>query len=328
MTDESSPIITDGHADNDGVDAFLESFKSEDERKRPSTQEHDEAAGTDSAETPDGEGDTSEQQETEEQTSDGEGEQQEIDPDDVEHEIKVGDKVEKAKLKDLKRLFGQEAALTQKSQKLAESQRAAETQFTAAQTALNKMFSKAQERWAEYQKLDMLVLAQRMDTENFEQLRQDAAAAEAEFKFYGDELKGLMQTKAEEDAKAYRTAANACIQALNDPNHAAHIPGISKESYEDMAAWTDKFGVKGFRQVTDPAAIKIVHMAMQWQKSEDARKAAAAKVKSAPNKPTKVMRPGASQANGNGKAAQAMKTLRQRGDVESAEAAFLASFKS
>lgn len=312
----------DEHQD-DGIEAFLTSFGGEDEKKKsPTTPKTDEAPKT-PEETPESEEDTQTADETQTEESD-EGEQGETDPDDAEVEIKVGEETKKATIKELKRLYGQEAALTQKSQALAEARKATDAKFSQADTALTKMVDRAKEAYKPYADLDMLVLSQRMDTETFQALRADAAAAEANLKFFETELTGLQQTQQAEQAKAHQEAAKACIQALSDPEKG--IKDWGEPLYNELMDFGSKHIGPVVRQMTNPAAIKLMHMAMQWAKSQDALKTAQAKVVAAPNKPTTVLKPGAQKSQG-GQKASTMQALRRSGSTDDATDAFLASFK-
>src|SRR5690242_886181 len=110
MTDSSATIVTDvadsgfdGLGEDSGFDAFLANLTGEQKKAPPETD----AEATDAAAPETG---------STEETADADTEDD--DPDEYEVEIKVGEETHKPKLKDLKRLFGQEAALTQKSQKV------------------------------------------------------------------------------------------------------------------------------------------------------------------------------------------------------------------
>jgi hypothetical protein len=317
--------------DDNGENAFLANLTGEDPRKQAST-------ATDDNGTDQGEKETSAKTETEsdeaDQGTEGDepeaAEEGEADPDDQEFEIKVGDQTVKQTLKELKRLAGQEAALTQKSQKLAESQRATDGRFQMATTALTKLLEKAQAHADQYATLDFLSLtaqvgAGQLDQATFDALRMDAKAADDQVKFLKEELGTLVQTQQQESAQAHRLAANECIKVLSDEQ--TGIKGWGKPMYDELTAFAQQHNVhQAFAQSTDPNVIKLMHMAMQWSKAEAARKAAEKKVQAAPNKPTKVLRPGTSKVTSQGKAVEALKTLRRNGDVDSATDAFLASF--
>lgn len=299
--------------DDDGVDAFLSSFGGEEEKKAPSTK----PAETEATEPEEHDAPETETEETETDDADGE-----TDPDDTEVEIKVGEETKKATLRDLKRLYGQEASLTQKSQALAQQRAAADASLTQATTALKTMSERATAAYEPYAKLDWLVLAQRMDTETFQALRQDAAAAEANVKFYETELTGVVAKQQEQAQLAYREAADACRQALEHPD--TGIKGFGPAMYEELMQFADKRGVSGFRQGVRPEAIKILHAAMLWDQQQSKAKVAEQKIAAAPNKPSTTLKPGTTKT---GKTNTAMQQLRRSGAVEDAADAFEASFR-
>lgn len=314
MPPASGSILAD--ESNDGVDAFLSSFSDGEDPKKPSTKTE-----TDEAKAP--ETDTPEPEETNTATPEGEeGEPQETDPDDAEVEIKVGEETKKATIKELKRLYGQEAALTQKSQALAQQRAAADATYTQAHTALQSMTARAAEAFKPYADLDWLVLAQRMDTETFQALRQDAAAAEANVKFFETELKGTVTAHQEQARLAHQEAANECVKAMESPE--TGIPGFGQPMYQDMLTFAKAQGFDGAHQIVRPAVLKMLHMAMSWHKQQTATKVAEAKIAKAPNKPTTVIKPGTSSGNTS---RTAMQQLRKSGSVDDAADAFMASFR-
>lgn len=311
----------------EGADAFLSSLKGEDPRKQPSTQ----AAGSEASDPAELETTAENAEDT---ASDSEeesgGNDSESPDDDPEFDIKVGDKVEKAKLSALKRLYGQEAALTQKSQKVAADAKASLDRLTLVNTALNKLLERAQERYKPYADLDFLVLSQSManDPETFAQLRQDAKAAGDEVRFLQQELQSVVTEQQNVAQKAYQEAATACVKALENPT--TGIKGFGKELYSEMLEFCEAQGFKNARAIVDPTAIKLIHMAMLYGKQQTAATSAAQKIAKAPAKPSKMLTPGTGSGNGaatKGTPKAAMDQLRRSGSVDDAADAFLASMR-
>lgn len=301
--------------DDTGESAFLSSFEDE-PKKVPSDEAED--ATEDAEET----GDTTET------TEDPETEEDPDDPDNQEVEIKVGDKVEKAKLKDLKRLFGQEASLTQKSQAASEQLKHAEAQTVRATTATKALLDRAQAAYAPYAALDMASWAQlatQMSPENYNQLRQDAAAAETNVKFLGGELDGLIRSQQEAIAVANKGAATAAIAELSNPE--TGIKGWGQPLYKELVDFATAQGLPEFQGVTSAKAVRLMHMAMQYAKTQDAAARAAVKVRKAVDKSARVLKTGAAPtSSANATLTKAMQTLRNTGDPDDAANAFLASF--
>jgi chemotaxis protein histidine kinase CheA len=307
--------------DENGFDAFLANLTGEEVKRKPepSTETDDEAAA-EVDETP-----AEDETPKDDSTDATKPAEKEIDPDDVEVDIKVGEETKKATIKELKRLYGQEASLTQKSQKVADTQRAAEARFSQADTALKAMLTRAQDAYKPYADLDYFVVAQQMDPEDFKALRADAAAAYANTQFFETELGQLQQANQQRAQQAYQAAAEACIKELSDPEKG--IKGWNQELYGELLSFGDRMGAPNLRTVVAPVALKIVHMAMQWEKAEKARGDAERKVAAAPNKPSSVIKPGAAKAPAS-RTRTAMQTLRTSGSIDDAADAFLASFKS
>ncbi len=251
------------------------------------------------------------------------------DPDDVEVEIKVGDKLEKAKLRDLKRLFGQEAALTQKSQAASEQLKVAVAQVTRATTATKALLERAEAAYAPYKALgvaEWALLATQMAPENYNQLRTDATAAETNVKFFSEELDGLLRTQTEAAQTANKAAATAAIAELSHPE--TGLKGWGPQLYNDLVAFAEAQGLPEFKGVTNAKAVRLMNMAMMYQRGQAAAQRAAVKVKQAVDKNTRVLKPGAAQTtSGNDTLNRALKVLRRSGDLDDAASAFEASFK-
>lgn len=313
-----------GVTDTTGEDAFLSSFQAEEHPKKlpPATEE--EGAVKDPVETPEPE-DTS----NEEDPATGDDEEDPEDPDNQEIEVKVGDKTEKAKLKDLKRLFGQEASLTQKSQLASERLKEAEAQTTRATTALSALKARAEEAYKPYAELDTAswaLLATQLTPENFNQLRADAAAAKTNVDYFSTELDGVLRQQAQTTQNQRAKESQEAIRVLSDPEKG--IKGFGKEMYAEMVAFADTHGLgQEFRMQTNPGVVRILHMAMQYQKSLAAAGRAAVKVEKAIDKSQRTLKTGSKgTTSGNQTLRAAMQKLRGSGDPDDAAAAFQATF--
>jgi len=319
MTVDNDTIPTDVSKfedDDTGANAFLSSFRDEEPKKKvPPSEEEIKAPETDE-----------ETVETEEKTEETEPESD--DPDEQEIDIKVGEETLKAKLKDLKRLYGQEASLTQKSQHASEQLKLAEAQALRATTATKALLDRAQVAFEPYRVLDMAawaLLAKDMSPENYNQLRQDAATAQASVTFLTTELDGYMREQQQKTQTEQQAAATAAIAELSHAE--TGVKGWSKELYNDLTTYADTQGLPEFRGVVNAKAIRLMHKAMLYDRAQEAAKAAATKVKVAVDKSKNVLRPGASKENsGQSKLTDALKILRRTGDPEDAAAAFQASF--
>lgn len=318
MTVADDTIPMDVSDDFDGNDAFLASFDDEPKKKVPS--EGDEEASDTPPETEEVDADTTETEDEAEADPD--------DPDNQEIEIKVGEEVKKAKLRDLKRLYGQEASLTQKSQAASARLAEAEAQSLRATTATTALLKRAEAAYEPYKNLDAAswaLLANQMTPENFNQLREDANAALTNVKFLGEELDGLVKADQQKTEEVRKAEVAATLAELNHPE--TGIKGWGAPLYNELVSYADKNGLPQFRSVTTAAAIRLMRKAMLYDKQQEAAKAAASKVKVAVDKSKNVLRPGASKPTSqDANLSKAMKVLRSTGDTDAAADAFAASF--
>jgi len=324
MSDATGSIHSDeqGHAfDDDGdVNAFLKSFN-DDEEKRPSANteeapESTEETAEDTAEDTEGEAEEATTETTDE------------DPDNQEFEVKVNGETKKATLKELKRLYGQESALTQRSQKLAEAQREAEALQTRAGAALKAMLDKAKEanqQYSQWGPAEWAQLAVAMSPEDYNALKADAAKAGSNVKFLEEELDGHIKAQRETEMKGRHEQAVECIKTLQDPSSQFHIEGFDKGPYEKLMAFADKLGMPQARQVIQPGALKVLHMAMLYARHQEAAKKAETKVQQVRENPKRVLKPGKPRDTSTDKMKDALKRMRS-GDDDAGVDAFLASF--
>ena len=101
-------------------------------------------------------------------------------------EIKVADETHQVSVNDLKRLYGQEAAITKKSQAIASQRKEVEAQGLKYASALETLQKRAEERWKPYSDIDFYVASQKMDEKEFQALRS-AKVAHDDYKFIGEE---------------------------------------------------------------------------------------------------------------------------------------------
>jgi hypothetical protein len=335
MTVDAGTVQTDVHDNygngepDDGFADFLSSFKDEDPKKKVTPSETDEGATEDQGtETPEPEVEDEGEPEAEDTEDDTDPEVVGAKLLDAEIEIKIGDEVKKVPIKELTRLYGQEAALTQKSQKTAEALRGAEEQTARAVASAKAILERAQARYQPYKEINdpanWAYLATQMGPAEFQQLRQDAKAAEDDVKFLEQEVDGYMRQQQQRAGQAYREAAQACLKDLSDPQKG--IKDWSQPLYNELMTFAAEHGVPEMRQSTSPGAIRLLHMAMQFAKAAKDAKKAEDKVTKAISKPSRVIKPGSGQTKTAPKRA-AMAALRDAADdPDAAAGAFLATF--
>lgn len=166
------PIDTDGTLETEDqvIAAFEELFKDKEDAETPSppksdaedkpTEDNSDDEANDEtkdAETP-SEDDESDEDATEEESTDEDDSETEkkkyTDDDDTYTKIKVGDEEHEVSVKELKRLWGQEKALTQKSQEVAKQTKKAEEDTARALAALDVMVKRAQEASKPYREMN------------------------------------------------------------------------------------------------------------------------------------------------------------------------------
>lgn len=298
----------------------------------PPTEETEEDK---SGESPDEDTEDTEEDEAKEteEDSDHEDDKAKRKPNVIEDEntivkVKQGDKEHEVSIKDLKRLYGQEAALTQKSQEVAAVRKQAEDNTTKAVTALDTMLKKAQERYKPYAEINYAALYKdpNISAEEITALQTEAAKAKADVDFFGQELDSTLKGAREQQAAQSRQAAQEAHKILSDPK--TGIEGWSQPLYDDIRNYAVSSGIPAdvINSVTDATQIKLLHKAMLYDKGQKAA-AKTAKVVSTPNKVVKSPSVDAGKIT-KGKPADAMARLRRSGSTEDAEAAFLARMGS
>lgn len=322
----------------DAEDAFLARMKGaekppkenepepedEEEEREHVADEEDEAEHEETPSEDEEESEEDEEAEEESEDDDKEGEADDKEKaskseDDVIVKIKVGDKEHEVPVKDLKRLFGQEAALTRKSQEVAEARKAME-QIGAKQTvALTAMMQRAQDRAKPYADLDFLALAKNpsISGEELTALRDEAQRAFDDVNFYGQELDNVMQGAKAQRASVLKAEAIESHKVLNDPK--TGIEGWNQGLYNDIRAFAISNGLNAefVNEITDPNAIKLIHKAMQFDKGRKALSTTSKVVKT----PKKIIKSSSSESTSQMKPQADKKvyeTLRKSGSVDDA----------
>lgn len=294
---------------DDATDAILEKWKDADTQLSENSQEateettseteveesdyetEDETEDEESAkETEDPDEELEETEDSDEESEDDDQEVEEVDlSDDTLVEITVDGESKQASIKDLKRLYGQEASLTRKSQETASQRKLADEQLQKADASLQAMLSRAQERYKPYSEVDMLVASKQMDAESFSALRAEAKQAEDDLKFLSEEADQFYSFVKQQQAEAKQAEAKECIKVLQK-----EIPEWNNDLYNDIRSYAIGQGLpeESVNQYADPNVIMLLNKARmfdQTKKVATVKKAKAKKVlrsKKAP--PTKA----------------------------------------
>lgn len=292
------------------------------EEEDTEVEEQDEATETGDEEV-DGEG---------EETDEGEEKPEtkfKLADDDHEVIIKVGEDNHKVKVSDLKRLWGQEAALTQKSQAVAAAHEAAAAAQTKYTTAVEKQFERAKAAYEPFSKIDWVLAQSQVSSgevtkEEFQQARNLAIKSFNDVKFFEQELDGVVKETAKANHENLMAQAVECNKVLADPEKG--IKGWGNDLYQEIRTYALGMGVDQqiMNTIVNPAAIKILHKAMQFDR---AQKTALKKVVNAPKNVNKTPSNGAATHPGEASARKSLEKLRRSGSPDDAAELLLARWK-
>lgn len=336
MTTADSSVTND-FGGLDGAAAFLTNLmppnkEGDDAHHEPSekagetTPEHDHSE----QETPEEPSDESpeEPEEAEGEEKDQQPEKKYVDDDEVFVKVKVGDQELEVPVKDLKRLHGQEAALTRKSQEVAEQRKSVETQRTQYAAKLDAMLKRASEKANQYRQINFFALAKdpNVTPEMLNVLQTEARQALEEENYLKSDLKEFMDGVEKERQSELAKTAKDTVATLSDETNPLHIPGWSQKTYNDIRRWAVDHGVaqSDVNNLVSAPAIKIIHMAMSYEKGLS--KVTTKVVNKSPKKIVKTTRAVAPKAKPVAEKQAAMKKLKSEGTTDNAVNAFLAGW--
>jgi hypothetical protein len=264
------------------------------------------------------------------ESDDSEDERQYAEGDNLFVRVKVGEETHEVSVKDLQRLYGQEASLTQKGQQLANQRKAAEQNEAYHLAASQAMLKNAQDRWAPYAQIDFLALSrdERISHEQFQALREEAAERYNELQFLQTNANDYVQNLQSRQGETMKAAAVEAVKHLTDDAGPYHIADWSDATYDSIRNYAVKGGMnKGIvDSIVDPAAIKLLHKAMLYDQGQSK-----VKTEKVGNKVTKVVKTSRTMSSGQrtGKSNKsAEQRLAQTGSIDDATAAFLGRYQN
>ena len=266
---------------------------------------------------------TDDTEETEGETK-AETKARKIAEDDAEVVLTVDGEEVKASVKDLKRLYGQEASLTRKSQELAAVRKTVDEEASTYSTALQTLQKRAEDKYRPYTEIDYLVAAKQLEPEELKALRSEATAAYEDYKFLTEELTSTKAKAEEASQAAYQKAAQEAITVLADPEKG--IPNWSQEVYNDIRKYaieTNGMPVEAMNKIVDPGLIKMMWKASRYDK---AKKVSTKKLATTPKRVLKSNVP-SDQKMKKDPGAKATKKLQDSGHRDDAAAALLARWE-
>ena len=245
--------------------------------------------------------------------------------DDAEVEVTVDGETQRVSVASLKRLAGQEQALTRKSQETAAQRKEAEAAMDKTHHVMQAMLAKAEEQVRPYKEIDMLLASRQMEPEDFQQLRMEAKQAEDNLKFLTEEADAFYGDIKKQQLAAHQEAAQQCVKTLQD-----EMPEWSNQLYNDIRGYAVSIGLpqEQVDQYTDPVVIQLINKARLYD--EGKKVATVKKTKAATAK--KVLRskkapdPKASKKAKADKARQKM-IAKGGGDLDSITAAILSRWE-
>ena len=243
------------------TDAFEE--YEEDETNEAEEPEEDTPEEEENLEDPDKE-DTAE--DTDEEETEEEEELIEL-TDETLVEIPVDGDVKQASIKELKRLYGQEASLTRKSQETAAKRKEADEALQRADLSYQKLIERAQACFKPYSEVDMLVASRQMDANEFAKLRQEASEAEQDLKFLTEEADAFYKQAQTDYSKQHQTAAQECVKVLQN-----ELPDWGNDLYNDIRQYAVSVGLPSEQvdQYVDPQVIMVLNKARLYDQSKAA----------------------------------------------------------
>jgi len=219
--------------------------------------------------------DNDEQTEDEDETDPEESEEPETDEedevelsgvdDDTEVEIIVDGETQRVSIAALKRLHGQEASLTRKSQDLAATRKQADAALQKADISYQKLLERAEARAKPYSEVDMLVASRQMDADDFAKLRAEAKDAEDNLKFLKEEADAFYRDAQDQQKVLHQQAASECVKVLQ-----AQMPDWGNDVYNDIRAYAVSQGLpqEQVDQYVDPQVIMLLNKARLYDQTK------------------------------------------------------------
>jgi hypothetical protein len=237
--------------------------------------------------------------------------------------LKVDDEELEVSVKDLKRLYGQEAALTKKSQQVAAQRKEVEAANTKAAAQLDRIYQKAAQRWEPYSKIDMLVASKQLDADQFTALRAEAQAAWDDYRFITQEVDQFVTNTNEQRQQQMKAAAAEAVKVLQEK-----VPGgWNQKVYDDVRAYAESTGMPKHvvDGIVDPFALEMIHKAMQFDK---AKAVVTKKVNKTPQKVLKTTKAVTTKDSKVDKTAKMKQRLQKSGSTDDAADLFLARWST
>ncbi len=237
--------------------------------------------------------------------------------------ISVDGKELTVKVKDLKRLYGQEAALTQRSQSMATASRAVETQALFVQKMLETRTAAAQAKVAKYADVDLFKASRDLSPDEFDAIRSAQKDAQDELKILTDENETFMKNAQAHRREILRDRAKNSLTEISKS-----IPEWNDALYTQIRVYAVSQGLNrdDVNEIVDPGAIIMMHKAMKFDAASKKIETVTKKVIKSPAKVVKK-----SEDRGDYNASKTKQVNRQAaisGDIDDIVDAYLANSKT
>lgn len=210
-----------------------------------------------------------------------------VEDDDSFVKVKVGDEEHEIPVRDLKRLAGRDAALTQKEMEVASLRKQTSETLQTVETAFSTILEQAKAKADALNKLDLLDLARTQPRHVIDQLRQDIDDANKTVSFLEEGVRQAQEDRQRLIVEEIRSQVPKTVAELSNPESRYHIEGFGTDRQAEVYRGLIDFGVEmGFPQEvvateTSPAALKLLHLAKVGRDALKARAEARAKTKAA-----------------------------------------------
>lgn len=307
--------------DEEGADSHDPS-ETEDDEEDTENEDTTEENSEDQEDQEDSE-DEDQEDETDDEDED-EGEDDEDEPQILENldtkvKIKVDGEERTVSVKDLTRLYGQEASLTRKSQEVSELRKKAEDEGARYASASEALLKRALEKYAPYSKIDWVVAQSKLEPDELVALRTEARAAAEEVMFFKNQADEVFAQAQADREEQLLTAAKECMDVLSNPE--TGIEGWSQSLYDDIRAYAVKQGMdqEAVDMMVDPVAFKLIDKARRYDQAKATAKTKTKKKAKAPKKVAKSKTKGTALGT-NPDTDAALKRFRTSGDPKDAAA--------
>lgn len=313
---EQTPPDSLGLSEIERLTALLESELEQPEEQTESDQEESTDSDNVDAEFEDvPEDEAVEDEEVEDPTEDSEAE-------DSEKELTFEVGGETLSAEELKLGYLRQSDYTQKTQSLAESRKAAESQIEETTATMSALLSAAGADLSRFEGVDW----ERAAVENPEQYKQAKASFEqtrSTYEFIKAQSDQYQEQQQQQADTAQKEAATESLTVLK-----TNIPNWSNDLYYSIGEYAQKdLGVSSeeFNQVADHRIITALYKAMQFDQAKTV--AAKKKIKASPTKTLSGGKADATKATQSESSRKANERLRKTGRVEDAAAVILNRIK-